>query len=163
MRCIVSADLRHSAAHAPRVAPCRTRAWRPAVTSDADCRRTPDQTGAAVIRRAFRMSVHPGQQAEYRRRHNPIWRELEETLVRHGVRSYSIYLDPETNDLFAYAEIESEERWNAIASTDVCQRWWRHMRDIMPSNPDASPITRDLSEVFHIERIHAVAASPPRS
>jgi L-rhamnose mutarotase len=108
-------------------------------------------TGAAVIRRAFRMSVHPGQQAEYRRRHNPIWRELEETLVSHGVRTYSIYLDPDTNDLFAYAEIESEERWNAIASTDVCQRWWRHMRDIMPSNPDASPIARDLNEVFHID------------
>ena len=104
-----------------------------------------------MIRRAFRMSVHPGQQAEYRRRHNPIWRELEETLVRHGVRTYSIYLDPDTNDLFAYAEIESEERWNAIASTDVCQRWWRHMGDIMPSNPDASPVARDLSEVFHID------------
>ena len=104
-----------------------------------------------MIRRAFRMSVHPGQQAEYRRRHNPIWRELEETLVRHGVRTYSIYLDPDTNDLFAYAEIESEERWNAIASTDVCQRWWRHMGDIMPSNADASPVARDLSEVFHID------------
>jgi L-rhamnose mutarotase len=109
------------------------------------------------------MSVHPGQQAEYRRRHNPIWRELEKTLVRHGVRTYSIYLDPDTNDLFAYAEIESEERWNAIASTDVCQRWWRHMGDIMPSNPDASPIVRDLSEVFHIERIDAASASLPRS
>jgi L-rhamnose mutarotase len=128
----------------------RIAAWRPEF--DSDCRRTPQTTpGGAVIRRAFRMSVHPGQQAEYRRRHNPIWRELEETLVRHGVRTYSIYLDPDTNDLFAYAEIESEERWNAIASTDVCQRWWRHMADIMPSNADASPVARDLSEVFHID------------
>jgi L-rhamnose mutarotase len=104
------------------------------------------------LRKAFRMSVHPEQHAEYARRHNPIWWELEDTLLAHGVRSYSIYLDPETSDLFAYAEIDSEERWRAIASTEVCQRWWRHMRELMPSNPDSRPIARDLREVFHIER-----------
>ena len=105
-----------------------------------------------MLRKAFRMSVQAGQEAEYERRHRPIWRELEDTLVAHGVRSYSIFLDPATRDLFGYAEIESEERWQAVASTDVCRRWWRHMREIMPSNPDDSPISRELHEVFHIER-----------
>jgi L-rhamnose mutarotase len=103
-----------------------------------------------MIRKAFRMSVQPGQYDEYVRRHNPIWPELEDTLRAHGVRSYSIFLDPETSDLFAYAEIDSEEQWAAIAETDVCRRWWRTMRDIMPSNADASPISRDLREVFHL-------------
>jgi L-rhamnose mutarotase len=98
------------------------------------------------------MSVHAGQEAEYERRHHPIWRELEETLVRHGVRTYTIFLDPATRDLFGYAEIESEERWAAIASTDVCRRWWRHMKEIMPANPDDSPVSHELREVFHIER-----------
>lgn len=98
------------------------------------------------------MSVHPDQHAEYERRHNPIWRELEETLLAHGVRSYSIYLDRETSALFAYAEIDSEERWTAVASTEICRRWWRHMRELMPSNPDDSPVSTELSEVFHIER-----------
>ena len=97
------------------------------------------------------MSVDPGRHAEYERRHNPIWRELEDTLVAHGVRSYSIFLDVATSDLFAYAELESEERWKAIAETEVCRRWWRHMREIMPSNPDNSPISRELRPVFHIE------------
>jgi L-rhamnose mutarotase len=97
------------------------------------------------------MSVHADQHDEYHRRHNPIWRELEETLLAHGVRSYSIFLDPVTSDLFAYAEIDSEERWAAIAATDVCRRWWAHMRDIMPSNPDNRPIARDLREVFHVD------------
>ena len=105
-----------------------------------------------MIRKAFRMAVHPDRHEEYERRHNPIWPELEETLVAHGVRSYSIYLDPATSELFAYAEIESEERWQAIAATPVCRRWWAHMRDLMPSNPDQSPVARDLREVFHIER-----------
>lgn len=104
-----------------------------------------------MIRRAFRMSVHPDRQSEYRQRHQPVWRELEETLLAHGVRTYSIFLDAETGDLFAYMEIEDEARWRAVAATDVCRRWWRHMRELMPSNPDDSPVTRGLEEVFHIE------------
>jgi L-rhamnose mutarotase len=105
-----------------------------------------------MIRIAFRMSVHPEAQEEYARRHNPIWRELEDALLAHGVRNYSIYLDPVASDLFAYAEIESDEQWAAIASTDICRRWWRHMRDVMPSNADSSPVSRNLKEVFHLER-----------
>jgi len=111
-----------------------------------------------MIRKAFRMSVHPDRHAEYTRRHNPIWRDLEQALIEHGVRSYSIFLDPATSDLFAYAEIESEERWAGIASTDVCQRWWHSMRELMPSNADASPVSRDLREVFHLPK-----AEPPGS
>ena len=98
------------------------------------------------------MSVPAKHYDEYTQRHNPIWPELEQALVAHGVLSYSIHLDPATGDLFAYAEIESEERWKAIADTDVCRRWWRHMRDLMPSNPDDSPVASDLREIFHIGR-----------
>lgn len=29
-----------------------------------------------MIRKAFRMSVHPGREAEYAERHAPIWSEL---------------------------------------------------------------------------------------
>jgi L-rhamnose mutarotase len=96
------------------------------------------------------MSVSPGQAEEYRRRHNPIWPELEATLKEHGVSSYSIFLHPQTHQLFAYVEIEDEQKWNAIAQTDVCRRWWAYMKEIMPSNPDNSPIAADLQEVFHI-------------
>ena len=103
-----------------------------------------------MIRKAFRMSVHKGQEDEYERRHNPVWQDLAETLASHGVSSYSIFLDRQTGDLFAYVEIESEERWDAIARTDVCRRWWTHMRELMPSKPDGEPISRPLSEVFHL-------------
>jgi L-rhamnose mutarotase len=96
------------------------------------------------------MAVHRGQEAEYERRHRPIWEELERTLVEHGVQTYSIYLDPETSDLFGYVELEDEARWAAIAQTDVCRRWWRHMREIMPANADDSPVARELREVFHL-------------
>jgi L-rhamnose mutarotase len=104
-----------------------------------------------MIRKAFRMSINPGAADEYERRHQPIWGELEDSLLAHGVVTYSIYLDPSTNDLFGYVECEDEERWAAVARTDVCQRWWRHMRDVMPANADNSPVSRGLREVFHIE------------
>ena len=103
-----------------------------------------------MIRKAFVMSVNAGSEAEYARRHQPIWAELAEVLKAHGAHNYSIFLLPETRQLFGYVEIESEERWNAVAKTEVCQRWWKHMADVMPSNPDNSPVSRDLKEVFHL-------------
>jgi len=105
-----------------------------------------------MIRKAFVMSLSAGQEVEYRRRHDPIWPELEEVLKAHGVLSYSIFLCPETNQLFAYVEIEDEARWEAIARTEVCKKWWVHMRDIMPTNPDNSPVSREIPEVFHLEK-----------
>lgn len=103
-----------------------------------------------MIRKAFVMSVNAGQEKEYARRHQPIWQELADVLRANGVHNYSIHLHPETRQLFAYAEIEDEARWQAIANTDVCKRWWKHMGDVMPSNPDNSPVAHSLTEVFHL-------------
>jgi len=104
-----------------------------------------------MIRKAFRMSVVEGQFDEYRDRHNPIWDELAETLKLHGVHNYSIFLDESDGSLFGYVEVEDEAQWDAIAATSVCQRWWKYMRDLMPTNPDNSPKSRDLAEVFHLD------------
>jgi L-rhamnose mutarotase len=103
-----------------------------------------------MIRKAFIMAVHPGQEAEYARRHQPIWDELAAVLKNHGAHNYSIFLDPSTRQLFGYVEIEDEARWASIAQTDVCKRWWRFMGDIMPANPDNSPVSREIVEVFHL-------------
>jgi L-rhamnose mutarotase len=103
-----------------------------------------------MIRKAFVMSVNEGAEKEYQRRHQPIWPELERTLLEHGVKTYSIFLHAETRQLFAYVEFTSAAQWEAIAATDVCQRWWAHMRDIMPANADNSPVALELAEVFHV-------------
>jgi len=104
-----------------------------------------------MIRKAFVMSVNAGQEAEYARRHQPIWPELEAVLKRHGVHNYSIFLDAGTRQLFGYVEIEDEARWAAIAQTPECRKWWAHMRDVMPSHPDNSPVSQELREVFHLD------------
>jgi L-rhamnose mutarotase len=104
-----------------------------------------------MIRKAFLMTLKPDCQAEYERRHNPIWPELQAALKTHGVHNYSIFLDRSTERLLGYAEIESEERWQQIAHTEVCQHWWAHMKDLMLTNPDNSPMVIDLDEVFHFD------------
>lgn len=104
-----------------------------------------------MIRKALLMSVHPGREAEYAARHQPIWEELAAVLRAHGSHNYSIFLDPQTHQLFAYVEIEDEARWQAVARTEVCQRWWAFMGDLMPGHPDGSPVSRDLKEMFHLD------------
>lgn len=97
------------------------------------------------------MQVNPDQHDAYIQRHNPIWQELAAVLKAHGVHNYSIFLNPDTHQLFGYVEIEDEARWAAIAQTDICKKWWTFMKDIMPSNPDHSPMSSELQEVFHLD------------
>src|SRR5204862_7450662 len=100
--------------------------WDAAVISHLSHRAQEDQ----MIRKAYLMTLRPGNQKEYERRHNSIWPELEELLRDHGVWSYSIFLNRATDQLFAYAEIESEKRWQQIAQAEVCQHWWAQMTDL---------------------------------
>ncbi|KAF0853994.1 L-rhamnose mutarotase [Pantoea dispersa] len=103
-----------------------------------------------MLRKAFVMQVYAHCHAEYQRRHTPIWPELERTLKAHGAHNYAIWLDAERNLLFASVEVESEARWQAVAQTEVCQRWWASMRDLMPSNPDNSPVSKALQQMFFL-------------
>ncbi len=103
-----------------------------------------------MIRKAFKMKILPGKIEEYTKRHNPIWLELYDTLKEFGVSNYSIYHDEQTNILFGYAEIESEDMWNAIARTKICQKWWEHMATLMETNIDNSPVSVELKNIFYI-------------
>ena len=104
-----------------------------------------------MIRKAFLMTLKPGCREEYERRHNPVWPEVEEVLRTHGVRNYSIFHERGTDRLFAYAEVESEELWGQIAATGACRRWWSHMKELMLTNADDSPVSEKLEEVFHLD------------
>jgi L-rhamnose mutarotase len=104
-----------------------------------------------MIRKFFVMQLNRGAEEEYRQRHNPIWKDLAEVLHTHGVHNYSIALHPETGQLFAYAEIEDESRWNAIAQTPACRRWWDYMAGLMEVNADRSPRSVGLQEMFHLD------------
>ena len=109
------------------------------------------QADGTMIRKAFVMSVAAGGETEYARRHQPIWAELAAVLRAHGSHNYSIFLQPATHQLFGYVEIEDEARWQAVAHTEVCQRWWKFMAELMPTHPDGRPVSVELTEVFHLD------------
>ncbi len=96
------------------------------------------------------MDVNPDMHEEYQRRHSPIWPELETAIKAHGGHNYSIFWHHQSNQLFGYIEIENEERWAAIAETDICKKWWAYMQDVMKYNDDGTPFALEIKEVFHL-------------
>ena len=102
-------------------------------------------------RYAFKMALNPGAADEYRRRHDAIWPELTALLRAKGVRNYSIFLDPETNTLFACLERPGSHRMDDLPLEAVMRRWWASMKDIMAAHSDGSPVTAPLIEMFHLD------------
>ncbi len=99
-------------------------------------------------RKAFKMQLYPGFEAEYKRRHDTIWPELQELLKNSGISNYSIFLDPETLTLWGVMDVADEEAQAGLPQHPVMQRWWAYMKDIMASNPDNSPVSTPLQPVF---------------
>ena len=102
-------------------------------------------------RMAFKMYLNEGQKEEYKRRHDEIWPELKQLLHNAGIREYSIFLDEETNTLFAFQKIGGESGSQQLTDNRIVQRWWKYMADLMKVNPDNSPVSEELTEVFYME------------
>lgn len=99
---------------------------------------------------AFKMKLMPGFQEEYKRRHDAIWPEIRALLKEAGVADYSIFLDEETNTLFAV----QQQRGNSsqdLGEHPIVKKWWAYMADIMETNADNSPVSKPLKMVFHLE------------
>ncbi len=101
--------------------------------------------------KAFKMTLYPGMREEYKKRHSELWREMKDMIHEYGGKNYSIFLDTDTNILYGYIEIESEELWNKSAETAICGKWWDFMADIMETNDDNSPKSKDLELMFHLD------------
>jgi len=104
-----------------------------------------------MTRAAFVMKLKPGFEEEYRRRHDAIWPELSTVLRKAGVSDYSIFLDRSTLQLFAVQKLAQGNSAASLPADAVVRRWWEYMKDIMDTNPDASPVARDLVELFHLD------------
>ncbi len=100
---------------------------------------------------AFKMKLKPGFKEEYKKRHDAIWPELKILLLESGVRDYSIFLDEETNTLFAVQKLAGDSSSQDLGANPIVQKWWKFMADIMETNPDNSPVTIPLEMVFHMD------------
>ena len=103
------------------------------------------------MRVAFKMKLKPGFKEEYKKRHDELWPELKTLLKDQGVSNYSIFFDEETNILFGVQEQEGESSSQDLGTLEIVQKWWAYMVDIMDTNPDNSPVTVSMDEVFYME------------
>ena len=107
-------------------------------------------TKGTMARVAFKMQLFAGQEEEYKKRHDEIWPELEALLKQAGISEYAIFLDETTNSLFGVLKAEDPTALNDLPNHAVMQKWWAYMGDIMASNPDNSPVSVPLKEVFYM-------------
>jgi L-rhamnose mutarotase len=71
---------------------------------------------------AFKMKLHPGLKEEYKRRHDTLWPELKKLLTDTGVSDYSIFLDEETNILFAVQKVEGDRGSQDLGKNPIVQK-----------------------------------------
>ncbi len=100
---------------------------------------------------AFKMLLNEGQKQAYIERHDEIWPELKRILKEAGVSDYAIFLDEETNILFAVQKVAKDGDTKHLANNEVVKKWWDYMADIMEVNPDNSPVVKELEQVFYME------------
>ncbi len=99
---------------------------------------------------AFKMQLNIGTEAEYKKRHDELWPELQQLLKSTGISDYSIFLDETTNSLFGILKIEDTTLLDDLPQHPIMQKWWLYMKDIMESNSDNSPVSIPLKEVFYL-------------
>lgn len=100
---------------------------------------------------AFKMFLNEGQKQEYKRRHDELWPEVHKLLKDSGVSDYSIFLDEETNTLFAFQKVNGEMGSQDLGKNEIVQQWWAYMSQIMQTNTDNSPVIVPLEEMFYLE------------
>lgn len=100
---------------------------------------------------AFLMQLKPGAEAEYCKRHDEIWPELSQALTAAGIADYSIFLDPQTLNLFAVLKLKPDNARETLPTLPIMRRWWDHMADLMLVDESNKPIERPLTLVFHMD------------
>lgn len=99
-------------------------------------------------RLAFKLKLHKGYEAEYKKRHDELWPELQQLLKQTGISEYSIFLEESTGNLFGFMKIDDPLAMDQLPQQPVMKKWWHYMKDIMDTNPDESPVSIPLKEVF---------------
>jgi L-rhamnose mutarotase len=99
---------------------------------------------------SFKMKLFKGYEQEYKKRHDGIWNELKQLLKQVGIKDYSIFLDEESNNLFAYLTVDDIKKLEELPRDPVMKKWWLYMKDIMETNEDNSPVSIPLKEIFYL-------------
>ena len=52
--------------------------------------------------------------------------------------------------LFGVLRRTSDHTMDSLPESEIMQRWWAHMADIMETQPDNKPVVTPLRQVFHL-------------
>lgn len=104
-----------------------------------------------MTRISYKLKLKPNSASEYIRRHREVWPELIDALKEAGVTDFSIFFDDETDTLFAVQELSENNSRDQLREKAIVQKWWAFMADLMEVNPDLSPKSKPLPEVFRME------------
>jgi L-rhamnose mutarotase len=97
------------------------------------------------------MQLKPGVMAEYKKRHDEIWPELQKELRAAGISDYSIFLDEETLTLFAVQKLTEKNSAADLPNSQIVRKWWDYMAPLMETHSDNSPVAKPLTEVFRLD------------
>ena len=101
---------------------------------------------------AWKATVKDGMLAEYKKRHDNIWAELENVLKDAGICNYTIWNTG--NELFGYFECEKGVAFaeKIQAESPIVDKWNEYMKDVMTMELD--PVTGaqpKMTQVFFLE------------
>jgi L-rhamnose mutarotase len=60
------------------------------------------------------------------------------------------FLDETTNNLFGVLKARDMAALDNLPLHPVMKKWWAYMKDVMETNPDNSPVSIPLQEVFYM-------------
>jgi L-rhamnose mutarotase len=104
------------------------------------------------MRYCFQLQVRPDRMAEYQKRHQAVWPDMQDALRATGWRNYSLFLRDD-GLLIGYVEADDlAASQAAMARTEVNARWQAEMAQfftgIEGGPPDEGFLL--LTEVFHL-------------
>ena len=84
---------------------------------------------------AWVLEVRPGEEEDYKKRHDEIWPDMVEMLSEAGLRNYNIFRHGLT--LFGYFETDDlKKSIDHIAKSEVNKKWGEYMAPIMKVDID---------------------------
>jgi L-rhamnose mutarotase len=102
------------------------------------------------MRYCFQLQVRPDRMAEYVKRHQAVWPEMQDALRATGWRNYSLYLRAD-GLLIGYVEADDlAASQAAMEATEVNARWQASMAEFFDGTTPAEGFPL-LTEVFHLD------------
>jgi L-rhamnose mutarotase len=71
-------------------------------------------------------------------------------LKTSSVSEYYIFIDDNTNELIGTLVISDQIKFEELPDQPIMKKWWEYMKDIMKTNPDNSPVSIPLEQVFYL-------------